>query len=253
MTSSINQKDIYPFLSHPREIRNMIYTYALNPPSGIVTIRADYAQSRNKHLKQSTHVPTSLFLSNRQISDEACPFLYGSTTLQFVNASPATVVLFLRQAIRPSTLRMIESITMEPRIARLSNSANWSPLIDLLNNGMPSLRTVEVTFWDPGVEPAYKYVAEINKLAKCRMLTPRAYNMFFTPQLFVRTYPLLYQSAAMKGIELNKAIVAQYKVSDVLGEGWTWKYENVDLKGDGTNMLTIGFTKITAACVKLPD
>ncbi|KAI9698727.1 MAG: hypothetical protein M1836_003837 [Candelina mexicana] len=264
MTSNISGRDIYPFLSQPREIRDMIYSYALVPPSGIITISAIHLFMLSTIIppKPSTRLPTALLLSNRQISDEACAFLYGSNTLHIVGDAPSKVLIFLERIIRPSTLRMIKSIALEPSFTPSVCHMTWSPLIGMLNDGMPSLRTVEITVWDPEVDPCYNLVASINKLVHCRMLTPRAYNTIYgaPPDASIRGLPLTVSGARpvpspppRVQSELNKAIVAQSKVSDLLGDGWTWRYEDVDLKGDGTTLLTMNFSKKSAASVGLVD
>ncbi|KAF4632785.1 hypothetical protein G7Y89_g5325 [Cudoniella acicularis] len=69
--------ELSPLLHLPLEIRELIYTFLLPPPSSS-PIRGPHPRQLQNPIKLSRLIPANLLLLNRQIRNEALPLLYGS-------------------------------------------------------------------------------------------------------------------------------------------------------------------------------
>ncbi|EKG12099.1 hypothetical protein MPH_10810 [Macrophomina phaseolina MS6] len=159
------KRRIFPFLSLPRELRDMIYEYAVGSPTTVhipdkepytsKTIYIIETQARYRHHARRADrtncskryevnpIAASLLGVNKQIHAEAAPVLYSANRFRF--SDPVAMHTFVNQLSRP-TRGLLRSVELSSWFARRSYCCAFnSAVFGIMAEGCTGVR--EFRFW----------------------------------------------------------------------------------------------------------
>lgn len=166
----------FPFLTLPREIRDLIYHYALlrpktGPgitPSHICAFRPQPDIVAEQYIYWGTEKSTRLFLVNRQFSYEALKLFYSSYPFNFAQTVDVALVnATLRDTLSPWARSLISSISLiiilrcTPDPFTASDEEERRLAIEAMVALLPNVKRFELTLTFVGVEVPEYQVKEI--------------------------------------------------------------------------------------------